>query len=71
MQAQQTLLTWPQLRAIVNLSRTTVWREIKEKRFPAPVKTSPNRVAWVSTEVEQWLEARRAERSLALVAEAI
>ena len=35
---------------------------IGEGRFPAPVRLGPMRLAFVEAEVEQWIEARAAER---------
>jgi len=52
------LLAWPQVRAIVGLSRTTAWRLQKSGLFPLPVQVSVNRVAWRESEIEAWCAAR-------------
>ena len=43
----------------VDLSRTTVWRLIRTKAFPAPVRLSAGRVAWIEDDVEAWIAARK------------
>jgi predicted DNA-binding transcriptional regulator AlpA len=52
------LLRFRQLREIIPWSRTTCWRAVRERRFPAPVRLSKNTVAWRSDEVFEWLERR-------------
>ncbi|EOZ4917739.1 TPA: AlpA family phage regulatory protein, partial [Pseudomonas aeruginosa] len=29
-----------------SLARSTLWREVKAKRFPSPVQITPGRVGW-------------------------
>ncbi len=42
--------------------RTSIYEEIAEGTFPAPIKLGPRAVAWVSEEIEEWMDARVAER---------
>jgi prophage regulatory protein len=44
---------------IVNLSRTTLWRQVCAGAFPAPVRISPGRIAWRRSDLERWIEAPR------------
>jgi prophage regulatory protein len=44
------------------LSKTVIWRLMNRGEFPLPVRLSPNRVAWVRSEVEAWKEARKRDR---------
>ena len=37
-------------------SRTTLWRDVRAGRFPAPVKVGPNRIGWLESEIEDWQE---------------
>lgn len=39
-------------------SRSTLWRMIRAKKFPAPVKLSPGVTAWDVTSVRAWLQAQ-------------
>lgn len=53
------LLDWPTAKEAKGLpSRTTVWREVRAGRFPAPVATSPNRVAWRESDLDHWIATR-------------
>ena len=42
--------------------RTSIYEKISEGTFPAPIKLGPRAVAWVSEEIEKWMDARVAER---------
>jgi len=53
-----TLLTWASLRNVIPLSRPQVWKLRQTGAFPAPIRLSPNRVAWRLSEVRAWLDAR-------------
>lgn len=46
---------------LTSLSQSTLYRLIKESRFPRPVRISPRCVAWKSEEVEDWID--RLERT--------
>jgi prophage regulatory protein len=47
-----------EVREKTGLSHTTRWREIRAKRFPAPLTISKGRVGWLQSEVEAWLQQR-------------
>ena len=38
-----------------SLSRSTRWRRVKEKTFPAPFRISSGRVAWLEADIEAWI----------------
>ncbi len=42
-------------RGLLPFSRTTLWRLVREGRFPAPVKLSANITAWHAAEVQSWI----------------
>jgi Predicted transcriptional regulator len=44
----------------VPVSRTTLWRMERAGQFPKRIQISPNRVAWLESDVDAWLEARKA-----------
>ncbi len=35
-------------------SRTSLWRAMREKKFPCPKKIGPNRIAWLESDVDNW-----------------
>lgn len=43
----------------VPLSRTTLWRLERAGRFPARFSISPNRVGWLESDVNTWVEERK------------
>ena len=47
----------------VGLSRVSVWRLIKEGRFPEPLHTSEKNRAWLISELDAWIEERAKERA--------
>ncbi|MYN17862.1 AlpA family phage regulatory protein [Rugamonas sp. FT107W] len=47
---------------LCGLSRTTLYREIKLRTFPAQVKLSARSVGWLQDDVMRWLDARVAQR---------
>ena len=42
----------------LGLSRSQVWRMVKEGRFPKPRRLSTRAVAWLEPEVSAWIDAR-------------
>lgn len=40
---------------ITSLSRSTIYRLIKEGRFPAGIKISNRRVAWKKEDIDQYI----------------
>jgi prophage regulatory protein len=53
------LIEWPELRQLIPLSRSTIWRLVRDGDFPAPIQISRGRVAWLESEVLEWLAARK------------
>lgn len=41
-----------------NLSKPTIYRLMNTGHFPRPIQLSPNRVAWRSADIEEWIESR-------------
>lgn len=46
------------VRKLLNLHKSTIYRMIKAGDFPAPIKLGPNSVGWKVTEIEEWLASR-------------
>ncbi len=45
----------------VGLSDTTVWRLARAGKFPKPIRISPGAVAWLESDIDDWISARCAE----------
>jgi prophage regulatory protein len=48
----------PEVLRTTGFSNTTLWREVRKGRFPAPVAISPGRVGWLASAVQAWVESR-------------
>lgn len=47
-----------QCRDITGLSRTTRWRLERAGLFPKRYRISPNAIAWLESQVMEWLKSR-------------
>ena len=47
---------------IVPYSLSHIWRLERQGLFPKRVHLGANRIAWVATEIEDWLSSKLAER---------
>lgn len=45
---------------VVGFSYVTAWRKRRAGTFPAPIRISVGRVAWLRSDLEQWLAERQA-----------
>lgn len=52
------LLDWPELKSRVPYSRMHIGRLERRGEFPQRVKVGPGRVAWIESEVEEWIQSR-------------
>lgn len=46
------------LRKLLNLHKSTIYRLIEQKEFPAPIQLGPNSVGWLREEIEEWIASR-------------
>lgn len=56
--AGATYIRQKQLLQIVPFSAATLWRKVKSKEFPAPLKLSERVTAWRVEDVRAWLKNR-------------
>jgi predicted DNA-binding transcriptional regulator AlpA len=54
------LIRWPQVHIMTSLSRNSVRKLEKLKRFPARRRINKRQVAWLESEVMTWLSNRPA-----------
>jgi predicted DNA-binding transcriptional regulator AlpA len=47
-------ISLPELERIVGFKRSTIYRRAG-KDFPLPIRTGPNRVAWLASDVDRWM----------------
>jgi prophage regulatory protein len=52
------ILRTPDVVRLTGLSRVTLWRLERSKKFPARLQLTANSVGWRDDEVMQWIESR-------------
>lgn len=52
------LATTPTKAGLLPFSNPTLWRLVKQGKFPPPVQLAPNVTAWPAQAVHQWIEDR-------------
>jgi len=60
MSEDKRVLTLPEVATLTTLSKPTIYKYVREGRFPKQVRLGPNRVVWRRAEVEGWLDTREA-----------
>ncbi|WP_159953060.1 AlpA family transcriptional regulator [Rhizobium sp. 18065] len=53
--AGDSLLKITDVIARTSMGKTTIYRKIEQKAFPAPVALGPKSVRWLKSEVDQWI----------------
>lgn len=56
------LVGFAELQELTGLSRSTIERKVHAGTFPRPVRAALGRVLFVSSEVDEWIAARKSER---------
>ncbi len=50
--------------AITALSRSSIYKFMSEQRFPQSISLGDRAVAWIETEIEEWMEEKLQQREL-------
>ena len=58
------LLKLRQVMAMTCLARSTVYMYCADNRFPKPIQLGKRNVAWVKSEVQDWIEQKVEQRDL-------
>ncbi len=56
--SQERMLSLPSVVLRTGLSRSTLYRLIKQGSFPPPLQLAPRAVRWRSEEIDEWLSNR-------------
>ncbi|WP_289118183.1 AlpA family transcriptional regulator [uncultured Idiomarina sp.] len=51
-----------EVRERIGLGRTSIYKMVNEGTFPKPVRVLGKKVAWVDSEVDEWMLERIAEQ---------
>ena len=55
---QRQFIRLKQLKALVGLGHTTIYAKIKTGEFPKPYPLGARAVAWLSSEIDDWIAQR-------------
>ncbi|RQV93576.1 AlpA family phage regulatory protein [bacterium] len=55
-------IRFKELRQRVPLGRTTIWRMMREGRFPRSRRIGKTATAWLENEIEEWIRNRADKR---------
>lgn len=58
---QTTLLRIKDVKEITGLGISTIYAKVAQGQFPPPIKLTSKTSAWVSSEIQSWVQARIAE----------
>ena len=56
------LMRLPATEEKVGLKKTEIYKQIDEGTFPAPIRVGVRQVAWLESELDEWIEAKVAAR---------
>ena len=59
------LLRLPEVINRTGRSRSRIYADLRTGDFPRPLNIGPRAVAWLDSEIDQWIERRVAEREAA------
>ena len=62
MPEEDRIVKMAELEQICGMSRSTIYSEMRSKRFPAQVKLLKRGVGWSLNEVQKWIAAHKGER---------
>ncbi|RBP83045.1 AlpA family phage regulatory protein [Marinomonas rhizomae] len=57
MQSTPFIVDRREVERLTSLRKTTIYRLIREGKFPKPVRISSMRVAWRMKDIEEWIES--------------
>jgi prophage regulatory protein len=57
----------PEVKEQTGLSTATIYRRMRERKFPQQIVLGPNSVGWLESDIDNWIR-ERIERSQAAVA---
>ena len=55
-------LRLPEVKSRTGFSRSSIYLFVQNGTFPRPVRIGGRAVAWLETEIDEWIKARLAER---------
>lgn len=63
MKSHERVIRKPELMAMIGLSDATIWRLERAGKFPGRIQLGGNSVAWLESEVLDWLKSKADART--------
>jgi prophage regulatory protein len=64
MQSTPFIIDRREVERLTSLRKTTIYRLIKEGKFPKPLRISSMRVAWRMVDIESWVESLKEDETI-------
>jgi prophage regulatory protein len=52
------ILRLPLVKTRTGLSRSTLYKQIADGKFPKPIRLGPRAVGWLESEIQAWIKER-------------
>ena len=59
---EKKIVRFKELRKIIPLSRTSIYRKVKDGVFPKPIKLGTLAIGWLESDINEWIENKQKER---------
>ena len=53
------ILRLDDVRKLIGLHKSTIYRLVASKKLPAPIQLGPNSVGWLREEIDEWIATRQ------------
>ena len=53
------ILRLDDVRKLIGLHKSTIYRLVASKELPAPIQLGPNSVGWLREEIDEWIATRQ------------
>lgn len=61
--SQYKIIKRKELLELVYMSKSTLYNQIAENRFPKPIKLANRSVGWLTSDIQEWFEQKKGECS--------
>ncbi len=59
--SQNKIIKRKELLELVSMSKSTLYNQVAENRFPKPIKLANRSVGWLTSDIQEWFEQKKGE----------